>query len=308
LDVGESSLRLQRLDIEVEVSGDTSGRPPSLFRIGAGGRLYLGQCSLSVIDERVAGERAAVLAIGTSASSLSPPGSSQRSDDFPFDFQIHDSIIRGAVDLLVANSIELAGRVQWDNGLLAIDGWMVRIASGLAVGADVDELASPSQSPLLQLDLHQLTLHCRAGWASLPLDRASRVGPWLMREATRCRFQVGPGQALVRLLGQPTSDSQWLASQIIFRGGENVYLLDEGRLVGWADGEAAEWLGMGLAPDPSWLVAQDWAAQFLPAPVGFESLPLHRMTPTDYRWSGEVSIGHQLSRLPPVVGGGADGS
>jgi serine/threonine protein kinase len=321
LDVGESSLRLQRLDIEVEVSGDPSGAAPSLFRIGAGGRLYLGQCGLSLIDLRGAGQRAAVVTIGSLPAPLGAPlgtqESSQRLDEFPFDVQIHDSIIRGSLDLLVAQSLQLGGRVQWDNGLLAIDGWMVRIPPELAASAasaavaevaEVAEVAASASSPLLQLDLHQLTLYCRAGWAAVPLDGPSRGGPWLMREATRCRFQVGPGQALVKLFGPPSSDAQWLASRVTFRGGENVYFLDEGRLIAWADAEAADRVGVGPLPDPSWLVAEDWAAQFLPPQVGLDALPLHRATPADYRWSGEVAIGHQLSRLPAVAGGSSDGS
>lgn len=301
LDIGESSLRMQRLDIEVSISGTGWRGPPSLFRIGTGGRLYLGQCVVSVRDDRGEGERAAVVAVGTSSAPRSLSEGVQRLDDFPFDLQIQDSVIRGAVDLLVASSIELAGRVQWDNGLLAIDGWMVRLPPELAIGAEFDEETTQSHSPLMHLDLHQLTLHCRAGWASLPLERAAQARPWLMREATRCRFQVGPGRALVRLQGQPTSDTQWLATRVTFRGGENVYFLDEGRLVGWAEGDSAERLAVGPMPDPGWLVAEDWAAQFVPAPVGLEALPLHRVTPADYRWSGEGTIGHQLSRLPPVA-------
>lgn len=308
-DLDNYNLDLENLHIvwQIPSMAMTTG---SIFRMAGGNTIRLSSCTITIDDPDLGAtanafvyspdDRAASLESNlpqpTIAQSVSPSTAGMSK---LVAIQLKNCVVRGGMSLLNLQQSGLM-ELKWDNGLLCIDGSMVRTTGA----ANIGEFSSARA----RIIMNDVTAVMGKSLIRVELEGGLDQPISVDREANRCVFSWPSSEPLIGVDGVSPDISE--DRLLTFRGSDNHYdsAGDPSKpILLWSSDDStinktvtiADFLGMN---PPRW--AQDASAQGV---VNWSySLPdrgtLQRATPTDFLQEGVVLPGFRIAELPRFNG------
>ncbi len=204
-------------DLELAIYPPTSGSGKYRFiEVDAGGTTHLLHSTVTMMPSGSAWQ------VACFGAETDRTASSESSDDGviderdPLQIRLEDCVVRGEGDFA---AFEIAKRVEiaWQNGLLAVSGRMVSLAGA-------SETSRPP--PTVRLDLEDLTLATKSGFARIKPKESADRPVFLSRVARNCVFWTESDSPLISI-ENANSTSEWTETQVgewlDLRGVDNAY-------------------------------------------------------------------------------------
>lgn len=224
IDVGSNRIELDNLDLFM-VSPDSGAGSSCLLGLSRGGSV---QVMRSTITLASTGSTWKASGIGAKPEKLSPTSDASRSVQEPIKIDLEDVVFRGEGDLVALDSAQRT-EFKWSNGLLAVSGRMFEL------GGARDPSRTP---PTIRIDLQQVTVAARQGFARIRFSKDHSYPVCLSRESKNCAYTNDSNYPLVAFENvdfdgeEPLSEilPMWLD----LRGRDNAYDEQINTLIKWS--------------------------------------------------------------------------
>ncbi|MDZ4848730.1 MAG: serine/threonine-protein kinase [Pirellulaceae bacterium] len=224
--IGSNQLVLDDLDMTL-VSPDSGSGSVSMLGLSQGGSVRVLNSTLSLSSQGSAWKTSGIASVFDIASANL---SALQANQDPLQIELEDVVFRGEGDLL---SLEVGQRteLEWRNGLLAVSGRM------LEIGGSRESSRTP---PTIRVDLEQVTVAARQGFARIRLTQENSYPVYLSRDSINCTYSCDHSRAVVTLenVAIEQSDDRDLAkgelsSWLSLRGRDNAYDEQIDELIRW---------------------------------------------------------------------------
>jgi eukaryotic-like serine/threonine-protein kinase len=211
--VGSNQLVLNDLDL-FSVPPDSGSGSLCLLGLAPGGSVRIMRSTVTMSNNAATWKSSC---IGASATISSPMAASNRTANEPLRIVMEDAVVRGEGDLM---SLDAAQRTElrWENGLVALSGRMFELAGARE---------SSKTPPTIRVDLEQVTIAARQGFARIRLTKEHSFPICLTRDSKNCVYASDRNFPLVAIenidLEDVESIPDAMAAWLDLRGRDNAY-------------------------------------------------------------------------------------
>ena len=213
IDVGSSQFILNDLDLYT-VSPDSGSGSLCLIGLAPGGSVRVMRSTITMSSN---GGTWKTSSIGATRAVPTISQAASRAIREPLQIFFEDVIVRGEGDLV---ALEPAQRTEfrWQNGLVAVGGRMFEIAGARE---------SSRTPPTIRVDLEQVTVAARQGFARIRLSKEYPHPVCLSRDSKNCVYSSDSGYPLTAIenvdLGDPKEIDRTISAWLDLRGRDNAY-------------------------------------------------------------------------------------
>ncbi len=221
--VGSNQLVLNDLDVYV-VLPDSGTGGHCLLGLLPGGSVRVMRSTMTMSNNGTSWKASC---FGTSSTPSLPVTATARATYEPLRIVMEDVVVRGEGDLVSLESSQRT-ELRWENGLLALSGRMFEL------GGARETSRTP---PTIRVDLEQVTIAARQGFARIRLSKERSFPICLTRDSRNCVYLSDRNFPLVTMenidLDNVKSVPDSLAAWLDLRGRDNAYDEQIDTLVKW---------------------------------------------------------------------------